>query len=287
MTKLLEGYCPDFVDTSFTARMEATLDDIARGEADRTTYLSSYFFGQDSDDDEEESGAAGPAGGTGHGHVGSSVGLKDMVDKMQEAIHGDEARRLDLPILANLTDTSLFYGPYGVWAERLMPTEASPEGQDHDRSGEAGEPAVMKTSIPAELCEDLSQLTPGKLEVLFDCAANGGKVLGLDPSTGARVLLRMGPYGPYLQREAAAEDTDDKKLSLTCAMAFVGDDALDLESALRLLALPREVRCLALACSSVPLHPFAALLISPVTPSLRLLTLSGLTTPCGSAGGSA
>ncbi len=66
-----------------------------------------------------------------------------------------------------------------------------------------------------------------------------GKVLGLDPETGEEVTLRNGRFGTYLQLgEAKSKDEKPKRSSIPKGW----DPAtVDLEKALQLLALPREI----------------------------------------------
>ena len=45
VAQLLERHFPDFVDASFTSRMEGQLDAIAKGSVDRVTYLDEYYKG--------------------------------------------------------------------------------------------------------------------------------------------------------------------------------------------------------------------------------------------------
>ena len=45
MVGLLEGYFGDYVDITFTARMEQDLDAIASGEADAVPWLKKFYFG--------------------------------------------------------------------------------------------------------------------------------------------------------------------------------------------------------------------------------------------------
>ncbi|MEZ6047275.1 MAG: type I DNA topoisomerase [Planctomycetaceae bacterium] len=47
VTNLLEGFFPNLVDLSFTARMEQSLDDIATGEAERLPYLEQFYLGDE------------------------------------------------------------------------------------------------------------------------------------------------------------------------------------------------------------------------------------------------
>jgi DNA topoisomerase-1 len=80
----------------------------------------------------------------------------------------------------------------------------------------------------------------------FSDAGNGngevtppeGKLLGEDPETGLPVTLRTGRFGPYLQLGEGSEDEKPKRASVP-----KGIDAatIDLERALKLLGLPREI----------------------------------------------
>jgi DNA topoisomerase-1 len=65
--------------------------------------------------------------------------------------------------------------------------------------------------------------------------ADGPKLLGQDPETGLDVTLRSGRFGPYVQ---LGEEAKPKRSSLPRGWQ-VGD--MDLEKALMLLSLPREV----------------------------------------------
>ena len=67
-----------------------------------------------------------------------------------------------------------------------------------------------------------------------------GKLLGQDPETDLPVTLRTGRFGPYLQLGEQGEDKADKPKRSSIPK---GIDAatIDLEKALQLLSLPREV----------------------------------------------
>ena len=70
-------------------------------------------------------------------------------------------------------------------------------------------------------------------------ALNEAKVLGEDPETGLPVTLRSGRFGPYIQLGEAVEKGDKPKRSSIPKGYTVAD--VDLELALKLLNLPREV----------------------------------------------
>jgi DNA topoisomerase-1 len=62
--------------------------------------------------------------------------------------------------------------------------------------------------------------------------------LGFDPDTGEVVSLRNGPYGLYVQRGEAEKGKKPKRSSLLKGME---PDSMDLQTALRLLSLPRSL----------------------------------------------
>ena len=70
---------------------------------------------------------------------------------------------------------------------------------------------------------------------------SGTKVLGEDPETGLEVTLRGGRFGPYLQLGEASKEKDAPKPKRAGIPKGVSPDDIDLEKALGLLALPRDV----------------------------------------------
>ena len=77
------------------------------------------------------------------------------------------------------------------------------------------------------------------LSVPADGAAEiGTKLLGQDPTTSLDVTLRGGRFGPYVQLGAAVDGEKPKRTSLPKGLA---PDDVDLERALALLSLPREI----------------------------------------------
>jgi DNA topoisomerase-1 len=85
-------------------------------------------------------------------------------------------------------------------------------------------------------CNFTRQMTPGAEGTL-----NGTKVLGEDPKTGLEVSLRSGRFGPYLQLGEQSKEKGAEKPKRAGLPKGLAPDDVDLERALALLALPREV----------------------------------------------
>jgi DNA topoisomerase I len=66
----------------------------------------------------------------------------------------------------------------------------------------------------------------------------GTKVLGIDPETGLEVTLRSGRFGPYVQLGEAVNGEKPKRAGLLRGMQAAD---VDLEVALKLLSLPRQI----------------------------------------------
>ena len=65
-----------------------------------------------------------------------------------------------------------------------------------------------------------------------------GKLLGTDPETGLPVTLRTGRFGPYVQLGEGTKEEKPKRASIPKG---VDANTVDLDYALKLLSLPREV----------------------------------------------
>ena len=85
-------------------------------------------------------------------------------------------------------------------------------------------------------CNFTRQMSPGAAG-----GVNGTKVLGEDPETGLEVTLRGGRFGPYLQLGEASKEKDAPKPKRAGIPKGLAPDDIDLEKALGLLALPRDV----------------------------------------------
>ncbi len=87
-------------------------------------------------------------------------------------------------------------------------------------------------------CRFTSSLTIITDEVVKRNVQSGPRLLGEDPETGLPVTVRTGPYGPYVQLGEAEKGKKPKRQSLLEDML---PDGIDLEHALALLSLPREI----------------------------------------------
>jgi len=85
-------------------------------------------------------------------------------------------------------------------------------------------------------CNFTRQMTPGA-----NGGMNGTKVLGEDPVTGLEVSLRGGRFGPYLQLGEQSKEKGAEKPKRAGLPKGLAPEDVDLEKALALLALPREV----------------------------------------------
>ena len=85
-------------------------------------------------------------------------------------------------------------------------------------------------------CRFTRQMSPGA-----EGSLNGTKVLGEDPGTGLEVSLRSGRFGTYLQLGEQSKEKDAEKPKRASLPKGLAPDDVDLERALALLALPREV----------------------------------------------
>jgi DNA topoisomerase-1 len=108
------------------------------------------------------------------------------------------------------------FGPFLLWGE----------GEDRNTA-----------SLPNELPP--SELNVDMVKRLMHQKTDGPEQLCEDPETGLPVFLKVGPYGPYVQ---LGEDTTNgkkpKRISLLKGMKI---DDVEMETALKLLSLPRNL----------------------------------------------
>lgn len=246
VTALLEKHFPDLVDTSFTARMEQTLDDISTGSAQWLPYLQQFYLGD--------------------------KGLENQVKETENQIDAAIARTIDLDDL----DVKVRIGKFGAYIETeagnasipkdLTPADLAPETIDFLLKQKLGEPDVLgqhpETGEPVyaklgpygpyvqlgDKTEDSkkkpkqSSLPKGmKLEdVTLEIALDLLKLprdLGTHPETGGKIKTAIGRFGPYILHDRGKEGKEYRSLK-------AGDDVLtvSLERALEILAEPKSSR---------------------------------------------
>ena len=105
-------------------------------------------------------------------------------------------------------------------------------------TGESLHHGDEKCPLPADLPPD--ELTVERCEELIAKGSGGPRELGVDPTTGEMVLALTGRFGPFVQLGVLAEGSKAKppRASLFKTM---DPDTVDLETALKLLSLPRVV----------------------------------------------
>ena len=232
VVRLLEEFFSDLVEYDFTAEMEDDLDRIAGGEANRLDWLNSFYFGSD-----------------------KHRGLRQVIDNLGE---------IDPRVINSVTisdDITLRIGKYGPYLEVVDPDAAA-------------DAPPRRVNIPPELAPD--ELTATKARELIDAPIVTDRVIGLNPENGKEIVAKDGRFGPYVTELAPAPAEPDvpaiaapvetidpstgevtvpkpkrkpaaKKVAAAdkprTASIFKSMDlaTVDLDTALRLLALPRTV----------------------------------------------
>ncbi len=207
VVNLLSEYFARLVDYQFTSSVEDDLDQIAAGSRDRAEWLTRFYFGS----------AEGREGG-----MARAGGLKLMVETRLADIDAREINSIPIGVTETGEQLVVRVGRYGPYLTR--------------GEGEAAE----RASVPEDMPPD--ELTVEKaLELL--AKPSGDRDLGTDPETGEPVTLKIGRYGPYIERGFPA--TDDGKTASPPARASLFKDmdpaTVTLEEVLPLLTLPRTL----------------------------------------------
>mgnify|MGYP002629532696 CR=1 FL=1 len=96
---------------------------------------------------------------------------------------------------------------------------------------------ARRATLPVDLLID--ELTPEKAQEILLTRERSREPIGADPESGESIYVMTGPFGPYLQ---LGEVTDDGPKPKRVSIGKGTDTAtVDLEFALRLLSLPREL----------------------------------------------
>jgi DNA topoisomerase-1 len=249
VTSLLEQHFSDLVDTSFTSKMEHTLDEIATGKAQWLPYLEKFYLGEE--------------------------GLENQVKVRESQIDAGTAKAISLENL----DATVKIGRYGPYVEipngeetisvslppDLMPADLNVEQiqvllrqkiEGPDKLGlhpETGEPIYLKIGrygpyvVLGEESEDNKKPKRASLpkntkpeEATLEMAVGLlalPRILGTHPETGAPIKAGQGPFGPYVVHDQGKGAQDFRSLKAEDDVITVG-----LERALQLLAEPKRGR---------------------------------------------
>jgi DNA topoisomerase-1 len=206
VVNLMAEHFTRLVDYQFTSSIEDDLDEIASGSRDRGEWLTRFYFGSE----EGREGGMARAGG-----------LKRMVETRLADIDAREVNSIAIGETEAGEPIVVRVGRYGPYLTK--------------GSGEESE----RASVPEELPPD--ELTVEKaLELLAQ--PSGDRDLGVDPATGEPVTLKIGRYGPYVERGHPATDGAKAPTPARASLFKDMDPAtVTLEEVLPLLTLPRTL----------------------------------------------
>jgi DNA topoisomerase-1 len=253
VTALLEEHFPDLVDTSFTARMENTLDEISHGQVPWLPYLESFYKGEQGLETQvaQREGDIDPGASrtveleglpcvVRIGRFGAYLETKRVADDgseellkatlPQEITPGDlDAEKAELILkqkaegpesLGEDPETGdqvyLLFGQYGPYVQR---------GQVSDEQPKPKRASLPKGVKPEEL----------KLEDALGLLRLP-RQLGDHPD-GGRIEAGLGRFGPYVVHHKGKGEKDYRSLKAEDDVLVVG-----LERALELLAMPKKGR---------------------------------------------
>ena len=202
VSHLLESHLPDLVDYQFTAEMEDELDAISRGEMNHLDYLRMFYFGNE------------------------HPGLKQLLERQGQR----DRRPRRMPHFAGQTGCRAAWQPV---------PRCRAGGEVFVRVGRYGpflEQGERRASLPDGLPPD--ELTISAALEMLDKSGQGDEPLGLCPDTHKPVFVKVGRFGPYVQRGTAEDDEKPQNASLLKGME---PEHVTLEIALRLLSLPRTL----------------------------------------------
>ena len=203
VTAFLENFFNRYVQYNFTADLENQLDDVSDGKIDWKAVL------------------------------------RDFWKEFSLAVDGTKELRV-----AEVLDT----------LDRVLGPHFFPEKEDgHDprlcKTCQAGRLGLRLGKFGAFIgCPNYPEcrftrplsLSGGEEGAAESAGGDGPRALGEDPTTGLQVIIKKGPYGFYVQLGEAGEDktVKPKRVSLPNGMDAA---SVDLDRALKLLALPREI----------------------------------------------
>jgi DNA topoisomerase I len=122
---------------------------------------------------------------------------------------------------------------------RILIAEPEGEAPIFVRVGRYGpfiEQGESRASIPEGMTPE--EITLEKCREMFSQASQGEEPLGMCPDTGRPVYLKVGRFGPYVQRGTPDDEEKPQNASLLKGMK---PEDIDLATALKLLSLPRDL----------------------------------------------
>jgi DNA topoisomerase-1 len=201
VTAFLESFFRRYVEYDFTADLEEKLDGIANSEIDWKQVLRDFW----------------------HDFSSAIGGTKDL--RTTEV----------LDALNELLGPHIFPPRADGTGPRVCPTCGT--GQLSLKLGRYG--AFVGCSNYPECRYTRQFIVSGDEGTNGDAGTPGVRLLGEDPATGLPVTVRDGRFGPFIQLGEAGEDGEKPKRASIPKGTSPG--SLELERALKLLALPREV----------------------------------------------
>ena len=202
VTAFLSNFFDRYVEYDFTAKLEETLDDISAGNANWKQVLHEFWEAFSRAVEETE-----------------DLRVREVLDALNETL-GAHFFHSDDP---------------------AVDPRACPSCDDGKLSLKLGKFGAFIGCSNYPDCRYTRRLVNGNgADTDQD---NGPRELGLDPETGRPVSVRSGPYGHYVQLDADPEagDEKDRKPKRVSLPREVPPEEIELETALALLALPREV----------------------------------------------
>nr|XP_024364325.1 uncharacterized protein LOC112276825 isoform X3 [Physcomitrium patens] len=213
VSAFLMHYFPEFSDLAFTANMESQLDDVSAGNALWKDLLREFWPGF-------------------HGNVLDA--MKVPVEKVVEMLEEVLAKQ--------------FFPSTGPGAgDRICPS--CKEGKVSVKLSRFGAgyffgcsrypDCLFKASMISGEEEESSNDEDSDAPVAqWSNIARPAKVLGVDPATQLQVLMRVGPYGAYVQLGEASKKQKPRRTTLPKG---VKSEEVTLQKALELLSYPREL----------------------------------------------
>jgi DNA topoisomerase-1 len=264
VVRLLEEFFGELVQYDFTAEMENDLDRIADGEADRSDWLSEFYFGTDkhrglrgvvdnlgdidareinsvrlSDDitlrigrygpylEVAEDGAAVDAAPR-RVNIPAELAPDELtVDKARELVDAPEVGERVLGVNPeNGKHVVAKEGRYGPYVTEVDPEEAAAE----EPADGAKPKRAKKVADKPRTASLFKSMDPHTVDLATALKLLGlPRTVGADPETGEEILAQNGRYGPYLKKGTDTRSLDSEDLIFD----------VDLDAALAIFAQPK------------------------------------------------